>query len=171
MPPCKDFLTAKGKTQSLYKWEKDTGIPVATLKRRFHNGWSHDEVITLRPYEKAHKARSCQIRVTIEDVTLTIPEWSFCTGLPDSTIRSRMKRGLMGLDLIGRYRESCIPPIRMMQEYGGNMYTINELSKMSGLCYTTVYNRIKRGWDMKDVMTCPTTPQAETAAGRIHLDE
>lgn len=172
MPNLKYPITARGKTQSIWRWEIETGIPYSTLKRRRQNGWSHEEIISLMPYERAHKDRVCQIRITIEGATLTIPEWSFATGIPSGTIRSRLKRGYTGLELIDRNkgnRGRRIGSVSLVFDYQDKMYTIPELVKLTGMCYSTLYNRLQRGWSVEDVIRCPITPAPECPKGRVHV--
>lgn len=48
--------------------------------------------------------RRGQTLVTIGSVTQTIPEWSAQTGVPETTIRMRVRAGVSGLDVISTTR-------------------------------------------------------------------
>jgi predicted DNA-binding transcriptional regulator AlpA len=153
------YLTANGKKQSLHKWEIEMGIAYSTLKTRMKLGWSPEEVVNLRPNTRPRQGRKCKHSLTVDGVTLTIPEWSFATGIHQKALYQRLAKGLTGKDVI-------TPKPKVMIEVDGSMYTIKEMMAKTGLKYGTIYNRIKRGWPVKAAINPELVPQLETSKGR-----
>lgn len=43
-------ITALGKTQTVYEWEKLTGIKWSTIRHRLKKGWTPDQAVSIPPY-------------------------------------------------------------------------------------------------------------------------
>lgn len=51
------FVEYKGENHTLSEWETITGISQKTLERRFANGWTIEEALTLEPNHTSRKNR------------------------------------------------------------------------------------------------------------------
>lgn len=174
MAKLKHLITSRGKTQSLVAWEKELDIEYHILLGRVNKGWSHNAIINTPYMGPTVRTRRCNIKLVIDGITLSIPEWSFATGLPDSTIRNRIYRGLKGLEIISPRKPSPLgrrshSGVLLTYEYLGDKFTIKDLAQLTHRSYSTLYSRIRRGWSIEDVIKCPITPRFERAKGRVHV--
>lgn len=147
--PVKYKITARGKTESLLWWSKEVGIHRSTLKNRIKLGWDHEQAISLRPDKQRRK---CKSTFTVEGVTLTMPEWAFVNGLSTATMWGRRRRGWTPVDVINSKRRAGPRCSRVLVEHEGDLLSVPDIAKRIGLSHTTIYNRIRRGWDAADVM-------------------
>jgi len=69
-------ITFKGKTQSLYAWSFETGIPYVTLCKRIRMGWSVEKSLTSE-VEKKEK-----MYIVIDDEVGTLHSWCQKLKLP-----------------------------------------------------------------------------------------
>lgn len=82
-------LTLHGRTMLLTDWAQELGLTVQTLKSRLQRGWPIEQVLSpakKRPGKPDHL-------LTLDGVTLPIPEWARRTGLQKGTIANRLRRG------------------------------------------------------------------------------
>lgn len=82
-------VTINGETHCLTEWAEIKGISVRTLFKRIHGlGWSEERAIT----EPICRHRSNKI-ITVGEQSMSVSEWSKVTGIPESTLRSRLSCG------------------------------------------------------------------------------
>lgn len=94
-------------------------------------------------------------RLEYNGETHTIKEWSRITGLSDDTIGHRIKYGWTIEDTLTKaVRERR--PSSMPIEYNGEVHTIAEWSRITGISYTALVQRFQKGWQVEDALTTPT---------------
>ena len=93
-----DLLTHDSVTQSVAEWALDFGLQPETILRRLRNGMSVEVAIT-KPLKVSPGAQLPDdpkyepTKVSFEGRSLSYVEWAEVTGLPETTIRSRIRAG------------------------------------------------------------------------------
>lgn len=88
--------------------------------------------------------------------THTITEWSNITGIAQSTIETRLKRGYSIDDAL----TTPIPkrkPRNMKIEYNGESHTIPEWAEITGVSAQAIRRRINGGWSIENALTIPVS--------------
>lgn len=78
-------------------------------------------------------------------------------GLTLNQLYKRLERGWrldesLDIPLLKNYEKTHV----QLYEYEGKLYSIKDLSKISGISERTIYKRIKRGWNIYEVVEIPT---------------
>lgn len=81
-------ITFDGRTQAVFEWAKEIGIPPRTLWARIKQGWSAQDALTL-PVSNTMKRASL---VNFEGVTATIYEHARARGLKPDAVAQRIRR-------------------------------------------------------------------------------
>ena len=90
------YLTFQGKTLTFAEWSDVTGIPQGTIFDRTAGGWSVERTLT----SQLGATRKDAVLISYAGRILTISQWSKETGLPKSTIESRLLAGWSVHDVI-----------------------------------------------------------------------
>lgn len=79
------LLTAKGKTQTIAEWARETGISKQTILNRVYRNWDDERAVSCAPRRKAP-----------DNSILPRGAFRFCRerGIDATTVASRMRRGL-----------------------------------------------------------------------------
>jgi len=80
------WIEHEGKRLHLAEWADITGIQAATLRKRYHLGWSAEAILTT-PAE-AHNNRA---QITFNGKSQTIADWAREIGIKSSTIHARIR--------------------------------------------------------------------------------
>lgn len=100
-------------------------------------------------------------RITYQNQSLTIPQWSRLTGIPPTTIFNRLKLGWsidQALTRMARTRPR--PNASMLQNltFNGETLPITEWAERTGFSYRVIWTRIKSGWSTERALTIPIRP-------------
>ena len=143
-------ITAFGKTMTLYRWAQETGIPRSTLRSRIEYGWEPERVLTEEIGRNANKPRM----FTAFGETLSVRDWSRRTGIPLSTLKSRLyDQGLppdvaMASDdeIRKAYRNRHIEQRRQAAKrlYKRKGKSIQEIAKITGRAPNTICVDLRR---------------------------
>ncbi len=95
-----------GRTQLIYDWATEAGIPVEALRTRRKRGWSVERMLT-EPLEPHQGTRN--LPVTHNGKTQTVSEWAKELGINYYTLASRVKRGWSALEAIRGTRDGSTP--------------------------------------------------------------
>jgi hypothetical protein len=82
-------LSAHGRTMTLAEWSKELGLSRQVIFGRIKKGWPLDQV--LRPVHD--RAGPPPETIVAFGESLTIKQWAEKTGIPEPTIRGRLRRG------------------------------------------------------------------------------
>ena len=101
-----------GEARTLTAWAAFVGVPKNTLEVRLRRGWAFERALSGEKLQRPPKPKPAPKprqpkppvpkrprpprpakRLTFENETLTIPEWSEITGYSVATIRNRLKAG------------------------------------------------------------------------------
>lgn len=139
--------TYKGKTQSEMQWAEEYGLSYGTLKTRLENGWDFEKALT-------NPVVHNEILIEYDGQTHPLKRWARIYGVCPTTLKGRLDRGWSFEDAIS------IPPKEapfknLLFEYNGESHTVSEWSKLTGIPYNTVKNRIKKGLEMHHVLNDP----------------
>ena len=82
----------------------------------------------------------------------SIKEWSECCNIPESRVRSRLRRGVPLVDALkaGRLPQRDRSP---SVAYNGEVHTLREWCKIRKLPFTRVYNRYYKGYSVERVLS------------------
>lgn len=92
-------LTFKERTQSIYDWAEETGLPAYVIRNRTKAGWPVEAILTT-PL-KSESSRTGR-PITFRGVTKSGSEWAKETGIPQPTISWRLRRGWPIAKVLGR---------------------------------------------------------------------
>jgi AraC-like DNA-binding protein len=137
-------ITAFGQTMTLYQWAQETGMSRSTLRSRIEYGWDPERALTEEIGHDANKPRM----FTAFGETLSVRDWSRRTGIPLSTLKSRLyDQGLppdvaMAKDDEARkaYRNRHIERRRHLAKnlYKRSGKSIQEIAKITGRAPNTI---------------------------------
>lgn len=115
------------------------GISYSTARVRLKRGWTPRQALGLDPRPpKAPGGKKREAFGKKQNLT----EWAEETGIPVTTLRSRIHKGATLEDAIKRGNDhSKLSTPRY--EYKGEMLTINQLCQLSGLNYNLLQYRLK----------------------------
>lgn len=88
------LITFQGRTQTLQQWSDETGLGHKTILYRLHHGWPIEAVLMRPPSAKSlrPKIQLNTLKITYNNQTKTVREWSAITGLEPATIKQRLNR-------------------------------------------------------------------------------
>lgn len=146
------LIEYEGEKHTLMEWSKIKGIHPRTLRNRLYKlGWSFREAIETPP------ARRKQVLIEYNGEKHSLIEWSKIKGINISTLENRLyKRGWS----IERTMET---PAKIRNnnkyveyEYNGEKHTLTEWSKIKGVRYRTLRDRLyKYGWSFEKAIEAP----------------
>lgn len=142
-----NFHTYNGKTQSEMKWAEEYGISYGALKTRLENGWEFERALTSPVVHN-------EILIEYNGQTHPLKRWARIYGMCPSTVKGRMDRGWSFEEAISTPPKEA-PFKTLLFEYKGESHTVSEWSKLTGIPYNTIKNRIKKGLDMHNVLHDP----------------
>lgn len=96
------YLTARGKTQSLADWSRETGIGYNTLKNRINAGKVGEEVFEYDLVRAGISKRDAL--ATINNETKWLSEWAREYQIERATVFNRYERGVRGEKLLSKHR-------------------------------------------------------------------
>jgi hypothetical protein len=144
------MLTIDGETKTLAEWSQTSGTPQSTIRHRLERGWTHREAVY--GLSESESQRRTVIRLTIDDVTHAIAEWSRISGTKITTIYHRLDEGWSHKEAVyGRnYRKprKC----KTLITFDGESRSAPAWEKISGTPAGTIYNRIKMGWTHREAV-------------------
>lgn len=87
--------------------------------------------------EKKERLKVSKTIITIDGVERTVKEWSEISGVKGDVIRSRLRRGVTGTELLA--------PVRKTVTINGEAHTVSEWSRIIGVSYNTLTTRYRKG--------------------------
>ena len=97
-------LTYDGRTMPITAWAEETGIPRETISSRLRSDWPVEEALTTPPTpQKSYRRRTKRMRlIKIGRRTKHIAAWARESGIPESAIRFRLRKGWSPQDAISK---------------------------------------------------------------------
>lgn len=154
-------LTYRGRTRTLQEWADLTGVPMNALYKRVYKGWSPERVIET-PHRPRGRALSPGEPCTLEGETRTVAEWAKLRGLAFSTVRTRVRQGML-------LSEALVPTARMpgfrrhLVEHGGECLSLADWSRRTGIPAYAISLRLRGGWSVARALTTPCESRERTA--------
>lgn len=99
---------------------------------------------------QANNKRS-NVSLTVNGITKTMTEWSEETGVSIQTMASRVKLGWNDERVVTQSPKSKSPEMGLIA-YKGKMQTMTEWAKETGIPYTTIQSRARRGWSAERIL-------------------
>lgn len=130
-----NYLTYKGETKPLTVWAYELNINPKTLFTRIYDGWSVEKALSTPSFEPK--------KYTLDDVTLTIKEWSDKTGIPLKTLEARLSSKDWTVE------KALSTPLKKPLEitFAGKTKTVREWCKELGCGRAMIEKRIRSGKD------------------------
>nr|DAY59802.1 MAG TPA: hypothetical protein [Caudoviricetes sp.] len=94
--------------------------------------------------EKKERLKVSKTIITIDGVERTVKEWSEISGVKGDVIRSRLRRGVTGTELLA--------PVRKTVTINGEAHTVSEWSRIIGVSYDVIQRRYYRGIRGEDLI-------------------
>jgi len=88
-----DLLTYNGKTQSIAAWAREVGLSYGTLMQRYQQGWEPPKLFTQESLRGKTKGKNKKYHITYEGKEVSVKEFAELTGMPLSSVYTRMYRG------------------------------------------------------------------------------
>lgn len=106
--------------------------------------------------ETKYRSTSC---IEHKGKTLTVRDWAKEIGMHYNSLLSRLNSGMSIESAIETpvniKRQNSGKASSKKYEYNGKLYTMSELSEMSGICDITLLDRIRKGWSIKSAVETP----------------
>lgn len=107
--------------------------------------------------------------VTHNGETHTLAKWGELLGLSPHTLWKRLRRGMPAEQILSKEKHArrSSHQTKHTMEIGGEIRLIRDVAAEHGLTATTIYRRLRNGWDMADLFqpaegqSDPSTPVAE----------
>lgn len=132
------WLDAHGERLPAITWAERTGIPVQTIYTRLKLGWTDERAVT-EPARAWVTGRT----VEIDGVTRSVKELG-------PIVAARIRKGW---DPVAAATTPVVRGERF--DLDGEMLTLVELSRRSGLARRTIRDRIERGMSVRDAISAP----------------
>lgn len=87
------LLTFRDKTQTVAQWSRELGTPYQTIIDRLRLGWTTERALGTPHQKRWQRGFSAHRMLTVRGMTLSMADWSRRTGLFESTICGRLRRG------------------------------------------------------------------------------
>lgn len=139
-------ITARGKTQSISVWSRETGINPITLRKRVRMGLT-GEAVFQEQSTASERAQRLARRITHRGETKTLEEWANYAGVRRDTLRYRLKKG-WSMD------KAIASPTRTAPTYtcGKRTGTASQWAAWTGMSSAGIRHRLSQGWCMEDVV-------------------
>lgn len=133
---------------------RELGVSYATARVRLKNGWTPRQALGLDP--RPPKPPGGKKREAFGKKQ-NLYAWAEETGIPITTLRSRIHKGATLEEAIKRGNDHC-KVTTPRYEYKGEMLTITQLCEISGLRYNLIQYRLKvMGLTAEEALTRKTT--------------
>lgn len=140
------IITYNGKTQTLPRWARETGIDRRTIMKRIGYGWSLDKVFTKVNYNKQK-----EIILTFNGKTQNASSWAKELGLDSETIYKRIKDGFSIEKIL--YPGNLPKQNVVYLEFNGKNQSLLDWSRELGIKKTTLFNRYKSGLSINKILS------------------
>jgi hypothetical protein len=137
-------VTADGRTQTIARWSRETGVPSKVIRERLRSGWPVAAALTT-------PKQTPRLITGPDGRSQTIRQWSQETKLSEELILLRLKLGWPEANAVAY---DAAPAIRYA-EAEGEVMSLVEWSHVSDINHGTIANRIYRGWPEDDAVTMP----------------
>lgn len=148
----KDFL-------DFYNWAMNSGYQQGLEIDRIDTNGNY-EPINCRWVDDIDQANntSRNINITIDNITKTFAEWCRFYNKKTSVVRNRVKNGWNILEALMTDTDGNQHFNKdFMIELDGEYKTLTDWCRYFDRKYSTVYKRLKNGWNLKNALTTPTT--------------
>ena len=150
------MYNVNGKDQSLKQLAKSSGINIATLRARVARGIKGDALIASSVRGGSSRAKTFDIPHADGSVkSMTLKEIAKMANSPVATIRARVARGLVGMNLItGNNPMNKNRGKTHKVSHAGTTYelTVNEIAEKFNISSATVRARIAKGFSPVEIV-------------------
>lgn len=138
-----------GESHLLPEWAEILNLDYDLLRSRVGDyGWTLEQAITEPMYSKV---KIDKIKIEYKGEKLTIKEWSERLGIPEATIRERLRHSNNPEIILSTEKNRRKDGIII--EYKGKTQTLKQWSKELGVKYCTLKSRIDRGYPTEKVLS------------------
>lgn len=147
-----------GLSLTLNGWASRLGIDPAILRHRLAEGWSVRAMLTrpvvaeeIRSHRTAHRKRKATKAYEWRGLKMSVAEWARHLGIPESTIRQRLRLGYDFAQAIGRKRPPIAkhadgrPAIRLFT-HGIKTLNARQWARRLDITPSTFWWRYHAGW-------------------------
>lgn len=150
------MYNVNGKDQSLKQLAKSSGINIATLRARVARGIKGDALIASSVRGGSSRAKTFEIAHADGSVkSMTLKEIAKMANSPVATIRARVARGLVGMNLITGNNPMNKNRGKTFKVTDGSVnmeLTINEIASKYNISSATVRARIAKGFSPVEIL-------------------
>lgn len=135
--------------------------PLHSIERKDNSrGYEPGNILWATKEEQNNNKRTNHL-LTANGKTATLTQWAAETGLTQSAIRQRLKRGASPAEAVNpNPTERKPPPQSVLLTHDGQTKPVKAWAREKGLSPGTIRNRIKWGWPAERLLD-PPTPKAQ----------
>ena len=137
------YIEYRGKRKSLAEWCRELDISYEMTRKRFHKGWSIEEL-----FNTDSNCHYVKLKINGEEKTIT--EWSKIYNIPRTIIAQRYYKGDSPeecLREVGEFKQ------RDLIDIEGEKITFKEAAQKLNISYFTLKGRRRRGWSDEEIIT------------------
>lgn len=147
------MITHNGETLCLEDWAQKIGIDSTSLNDRLKRGWPLEKALTSPRGTVNHSLRI----IEFQGKRQSLAEWSKQTGLDESVIAGRLKRGwtveqALTTPSYGKHNREYM---KRLIEFQGRTQGVIDWARETGIPLETLRSRLKLGWTVERTLTTP----------------
>ncbi|MFI5404945.1 MAG: hypothetical protein ACHQ1D_00380 [Nitrososphaerales archaeon] len=155
------LVTIENQTKCVAEWCEIYNLAPSTYQNRIVRGWSEVEAIITPPEDQSENSSNYpKIYLEIDGEKKSLLEWSQISGVDKKTIRHRISKNWPAKEAVFKIPEPTNknpfndngPNNTLKINIDGEIKSLKEWSRISGIDYKVVYARYYMGWDIKDAI-------------------
>ena len=172
---CPEWRPVDGGFEAFFEHVGPKPTPGHTLERVDNDRGYEPGNVRWATWREQMNNRRNTVRLRVGDVEMTVSQWAERAGISVALIYFRLRRGWAPLDVVGPAdyshdrRRRALALSRLLTIDGVTRH-LAEWVEMSPVTLSTIYGRLRRGWDHKRAVFSPIHSALDRGRPRIEVE-